>query len=106
MTILQKNSNYMWTTNSYLKKILNHPILKGDLHNENASKKKHFKPCARKQTQPQSQEWKGQNKLALVARAGYFSQFCEVGGLATLNKRNKPNLAGNVLESLLSFGEL
>ncbi len=76
---------------------IGHPVLNRDLHNENASKKKHFKPCARKQTQPQSQEWKGQNKLALIARAGYFSQFCEVGGLATLNKRKKPNLAGNIL---------
>ncbi len=82
---------------------IGHPVLNGDLHNENASKKKHFKPiCARKQ----SQEWKGQNKLTLIARAGYFSQFCEVGGLATLNKRKKTNLAGNILESLLSFREL
>jgi hypothetical protein len=26
--------------------------------------------------------------------------------IATLNKRKKPNLAGKILESLLSFGEL
>jgi hypothetical protein len=25
---------------------IGHPVLNGDLHNENASKKKHFKPCA------------------------------------------------------------
>jgi hypothetical protein len=81
---------------------IGHPVLNGDPHNENAFKKKHFKPCARKQ----SQETKGQNELALIARAGYFSQFCEVGGLATLNKRKNPNLAGNILKSLLSFGEL
>jgi hypothetical protein len=35
-----------------------------------------------------------------------FSQFCEVGGLSIVNKRKRPNLAGNTLESLLSFDEL
>jgi len=36
---------------------------------------------------PSYKGMKGAKKLALNARAGYFSQFCEVGGLATVNKR-------------------
>jgi hypothetical protein len=45
---------------------------------------------------------RGGNKLELVARAGFkFSQFCEVGGLAIINKREKPNFTEKILESCL-----